>query len=102
VDSDEWRVAYIEVGMDTAYTSNLYLYAAAAKAVGASTYAYNFLYPPSDSLTEEPRVEGDWNQPWHGDDLMFVFGWPILADRGKFTQKSLSSKLIMVLCKLDL
>ena len=36
--------------MDTAYTVYAYEYATAAEAVGANTYAYNFLYAPSEEF----------------------------------------------------
>lgn len=85
---DEWREAYISLGMDTAYSVFLFEYAVAAQSVGANMFAYNFMYPPSEELTETPRVEGDWNAPWHGDDLMFVFGWPILQDKGLLINKT--------------
>ena len=82
------------LGMDTGYSVYLFELAAAAESVGASLYAYNFLYSPSAELTEEPRVEADWNQPWHGDDIMFVFGTPHLQNLGKINNHNRNWKRI--------
>lgn len=42
------------------------------------------------------RLPGAWNEPWHGDDLKFVFGWPILEEIGLPKEKEFSEQMIQI------
>jgi len=96
LDTDEWRTAYIALGMDTGYTVYLYDYAEAAATLGANLSAYNFQHTPSIGLQDSPRVPGDWNEPWHGDDLMFVFGRPLLQKIGTQREQRFSTEIMQI------
>ena len=56
--------------MDTAYTTYAYEYATAAEAVGANTYAYNFLYAPSE---EFQGLNSNEQKVWKASSLMNEF-----------------------------
>ena len=42
------------------------------------------------------RETGEWAEPWHGDELMFVFGWPILQNLGTEDEKSFSEQMMKI------
>merc|ERR1719431_54479 len=92
--ADEWRTAYLRLGMDSGYTSYAYELADTGRHSGAPFWMMNFQYVVSEELMEEDRLLGEWNEPWHGDDLMFYFGYPLEADLGTTKEVELSKKLM--------
>ena len=72
-----------QVGLDTGYAQFAYEFADAGRETGAPFWKLNFRYDINQAL-EEPccRVEGEWREPWHGDDLMFYFGYVISSGKG--------------------
>ena len=58
----------------------------------------NFRFDINEKL-QEPccRAEGDWREPWHGDDLLFYFGYPISSGKGTDQENELSIKMMKLL-----
>merc|ERR1711970_546072 len=95
--ADDWRVAYIETGMDAAYVTHMNMFSEGATAVGAKHYAYTFTYNLQDpNLQDEPRIDASWNEPWHGDDLLLVFGYPFYSNQGTYEDRDLSMQLMKI------
>ena len=114
--ADEWRTAYImvccipyalhgqkrkqffQLGLDTGYAQFAYEFADAGRETGAPFWKLNFRFDINQAL-EEPccRVEGDWREPWHGDDLMFYFGYVIGSGKGTDQEIELSKKMMKLI-----
>jgi len=95
--ADDWRAAYITLGMDSGYTVYAYEIADAGRHSGAPFWLANFQFNPNPSLIDEGRVQGPWNEPWHGDDLMFFFGYVIESGLGNDEEVELSKKMMRLL-----
>ena len=110
--ADDWRTAYImvsfkfyfdfktvfQLGLDTGYAQYAYEFADTGRQTGAPFWKLNFRFDINEKL-QEPccRAEGDWREPWHGDDLLFYFGYPISSGKGTDQENELSIKMMKLL-----
>jgi len=96
--ANDWRAAYIALGMDTGYTVYAFEFADTGRQSGAPFWSLNFQFDSNPELIDEDRVQDpNWNQPWHGDDLMYYFGYVISSGLGTPEEIELSKKMMRIL-----
>ena len=54
-DADDWRKAYIDLGLDTQYTWGVHDFSNAAAQDGAQIQVYSFAYAPTNFINDPPR-----------------------------------------------